>query len=105
MGGSYWDNADKGFDAIIEEYDEFLDDFVYKKIWSSLTAKEREIIRAIPEDEVKTGAICGKIGMNNGSFSKYRDKLIVKGILESPKHGYVSLALPRFYEVTEFYRL
>ena len=104
LGVSYWDNREKGMTAIMDEFDELLDDFVYKKIWSSLSKKEQDIVCSVSEKEVKTSDICKKLSMNNSTFSKYRENLIRKGILTSPSYGYVSLALPRFYEVVKNYR-
>lgn len=103
LGVSYWHNRSKDIKAAINEFDELLDDFVYRKIWASLTTREKEIIKSINEEKVKTGTICKKLSMNSGTFTKYREKLISKGIIESPEYGYISLTLPRFYEVTRSY--
>ncbi len=103
LGVCYWDDRDKGNDVVIEKYEELLDDFVYKKIWSSLTGKEREIVSAISDNEEKVGDICKRIEMSNGTFSKYKVTLISKGVLESRQYGFVSFALPRFHEVVRNY--
>lgn len=105
LGVSYWNNRTKGMKYVLEQYDELLDDFVYKKIWSSLTTRERQILSSITESEAKTSELCEKIGINNSSFSKYRENLIAKSLIESPRYGYVSLSLPRFSEVTRNYRV
>ncbi len=103
FGTSYWNYRSKGIKAVLDEFDGLLDDFVYRKIWSSLSAKEKEIVRAVSEKEVKTGTVCERASIHSGSFSKYRDQLIFKGILTASRYGYVSLALPRFYEVVKNY--
>ena len=103
LGVSYWNNGSKGMTEVLGEFDELLDDFVYKKVWSLLTKKERDIVCAVSEKEVKTGEICKRLSMSSSTFSKYRDNLIQKGILTSPEYGYVSLSLPRFYEVVRNY--
>lgn len=105
LGVSYWDKREAGMPAVLDELDELLDDFVYKKIWASLSKAEQEIVCAIDESEVKTGLVCKELGITNASFSRYRENLIQKGILMSSSYGYVSLALPRFYEVVRNYRL
>ncbi len=105
LGVSYWNNRSKGMDAVLEQYDELLDDFVYKKIWDTLSAKDREILRAIEEETVKTADICSRAGISNSSFAKYRDKLILKGLIWSPQYGYTSLTLPRFHEVVSNYNI
>jgi len=103
LGVSFWNNRSKGMDKILYEFDMLLDDFVYKKIWSALTKKEKEILQQIKEEQVKTGDICKNISMSNSTFSRYRDDLIKKGIIQSSEYGYVSMALPRFYEVVKNY--
>ena len=104
LGNVYWEMRDKkNMDQILSKLDDMLDDFVYAKIWSSLTEKEREIILAIDETETKVSDICAALSMSSGSFSQYRDKLIRRGILTSPKHGYVALTLPRFSLIAKGY--
>lgn len=104
VGAVYWKyGADKAEDFLLEEIDEMLDDFVYKKVWASLTNKEREIILLISKDEVKAKEICDALSMAPGTFSKYRDSLLKKGVIFATKHGYISLALPRFYHVVKNY--
>ncbi|MDC7292501.1 AAA family ATPase [Butyrivibrio sp. DSM 10294] len=88
---------------ILNKLDDMLDDFVYRKIWESLSAQERAIVRAISSDETKVQAICKKTSITSASFSQYRERLIKRGIILSPRHGYVSLALPRFNVISKFY--
>lgn len=105
LGVACWDHGTDKMNAVLEEYDDLLDDFVYKKIWTMLSEREKAVVRAISEDEVATGEICKRISMNHGTFSRYRENLISKSIAESNRYGYLSLALPRFYEVTKNYRV
>lgn len=105
LGAVYWENRNKGIEEVIKLYDEMLDGYVYQKIWSTLTQREREIIRAIGEDNTKISEVVEKTGIKSGTLSQYRETLIQKGLITSPAHGYVSLALPHFAEVTRVYRL
>ena len=41
--------------------------------------------------------------MKGTTFSKYRERLINKGVCIAPEYGYVALALPRFKNITESY--
>lgn len=92
------------FDEILEKLDDMLDEFVYLKIWDGLTEVEKKIMLSIPDDAaVKTGDICKKAGVSSESFSRYRDRLLKKGVINSPKHGYVENALPRFGKIIEEY--
>lgn len=90
---------------ILPTLDSMLDDYVYKKIWESLSAKDREIIKAVPENGIKTKDICDVLGMDASVFSKYRDRLMKKGLLRSPQYGYVEIALPRFSYIAQRYRI
>ena len=105
LGVSCWNNLDKGMKAVLEGFDELLDDFVYKKIWSTLSRKEKEIVMAITGEEAASGEVCKRLSMHSSTFSRYREDLIRKGIIESQRYGYVSCALPRLYEVVKNYRL
>ena len=54
---------------------DMLDDFVYKKIWSSLSKQDKDVVLAIKKDETKVSEICKKTGMTSSIFSRYRDRL------------------------------
>lgn len=83
------------------EYDDYLESYVYEKIWSELSPKEREIIGALFEDEErKIADIREQLGMTSGQMSVYRDRLKKRGIINATNYGYISLKLPRFGEIT-----
>ena len=105
LGVCLWDYEKDGMNTVIEKFEELLDDFVYKKVWMSLTMREKEILSAMTEDEQKIGVICKKISMSSGSFSKYRESLMQKGIVTAGNYGYISLLLPRFRSVIKNYRI
>lgn len=92
-------------DDILSRLDDMLDDFVYKKIWESLSGKEREILLCLLEKEIKVSEICTRLKMTSGVFSRYRDRLIKKGVIASTRHGYVELVLPRFSRIAALYEL
>ena len=103
LGVCYFEYRTKGLDVVIEKLEELLDDFVYKKIWSSLTAKERDILLAVSGKEEKVSTVCEKASVSSSTFSKYKEKLLSRGLIRAEKYGYISLALPRFYEVVRNY--
>lgn len=106
LGMLYFEYSDSlTMDDILSKLDDMLDDFVYKKIWESLSGKEREILLCLPEKEIKVSEICTKLKMTSGVFSRYRDRLIKKGIIASTRHGYVELVLPRFSMIAALYEL
>ena len=105
LGTVYWENHKRlSLDEMLRKLDEMLDEYVYQKIWSTLTGRERDIISAMNEGETKVEEVRNKINITSESFSPYRDKLIAKGIMTSPRYGYVSLTLPRFSEVARMYQ-
>nr|WP_292164158.1 hypothetical protein [Butyrivibrio sp.] len=63
----------------------------------------KDVVLAIKKDETKVSEICKKTDMTSSIFSRYRDRLIKRGIITSPGHGYVSLLLPRFEIVANTY--
>jgi len=86
-------------DNLLNNYDQYLAEFSYDKIWSELPTKEREVIRGIA-----TSADCSvkssreAVGMDSSKFSVYRDRLIEKGLINGREYGKVKLTLPRFGE-------
>ena len=72
-------------DEILIKLDDLLDDFVYKKIWDGLTQKEKEIVSAMKDTEpVMSKTICERVKCSASTFSKYKERLEIKGILVSP---------------------
>jgi hypothetical protein len=41
--------------------------------------------------------------MTSGTFSKYRERLMYKGLIRSPERGVVELSLPRFGDLAKEY--
>lgn len=104
LGLLYYEHRDEmELSDILLKLDDMLDDFVYKKIWSSLSKQDKDVVLAIKKDETKVSEICKKTGMTSSIFSRYRDRLIKRGIIMSSGHGYVSLLLPRFEVVASTY--
>lgn len=90
-------------EQILRRLDVMLDEYVYRKIWSSLSGQDKRVIKAMNVPLMKTGDMCKLTGMSPSTFNKYRERLIKKGILEAPEHGVVCFALPRFMEVVRAY--
>lgn len=104
LGMLYYEYSEsESMNDILSKLDDMLDDFVYKKIWMNLSGQEREIVLAMLETEIKTGDLRQMLNMTSATFSKYRERLIRKGILFPTRHGYVELALPRFSQIAEMY--
>lgn len=98
LGYLTW-NHDGDYEAVIDEYEQYLSEFVYDKIWSELSQKDRIVARGIAEvDGGKIKDIREHLGMETNEFNPYRKRLIKKGILSGEMRGYVYFTLPLFDE-------
>lgn len=108
LGMLYWEYRDSlTYNEIIQKLDGMLEDFVYRKIWSSLSGTERQIILAMPDngDKIRVKDLCSLLHMKSSSFSKYRERLLNRGICTSPEYGCLIIALPRFRHIVKTYEL
>jgi len=96
IGYYAWENPDR-LDQAMEDAREYLFEFAYQKIWSELSAKDRELVLAIFRSETgEVAAIRNLLNWTSNQFNPYRDRLLKSGIISSPQNGYVELALPWF---------
>ena len=98
LGYLTWNN-DGDYNGILGEYEQYLSEFVYDKIWSELSQKDRMVAKGIAD--IKSGKIKeirDAIGMETNEFNPYRKRLIRKGIVSGEKRGYVYFTLPLFEE-------
>ena len=101
IGYYAWEYPDSP-DQALEYAREYLYEFAYQKIWSELSANDRETVRAIHQS--KTGEISRVreiLNWTSNQFNPYRDRLIKSGVISGSKTGYVELALPWFGEFAE----
>ena len=98
FGSLYWDYKDElPLEKILEKFDELLDGFAYRKIWESLSPTDKKIIVFFCEKEkAKVNEIRDALAMTSSVFSKYREKLLNRGLLASKEYGTLELTLPRF---------
>lgn len=105
LGMIYYDNEKSlPVEKQLNILDEYLDEYVYQKIWSGLSEQDRNVILQLTDSKaVKVKDICEATGMSSATFSKYRERLINKGLIITSQHGYIELALPRFRKICEYY--
>ena len=86
------------FSDILYEYDQYLQEYSYVKIWEELSETDKRVSRAIAGigDPCKVSEAREKLSMDSGEFNVYRTRLIQSGLLKTTAHGEVSFALPRF---------
>lgn len=94
---------------ILVEYDQYLSEYVYEKLYSELSSTERNILRSFAnEKQIKMSDLALNANIHIKLLSVYRDRLIKRGIIYSPSYGYLAFSLPRFKEflrVKEFFEL
>ncbi len=97
LGFIRWEHPDAHLESLMDEYDSYLDEFVYEKIWSELSETEKSVALIIAEvGSVAVKEIRDRLGMDSRKFSVYRDRMKRKGVVDTSKYGYMSFSLPRF---------
>ena len=81
------------------EYKQYLEEYVYEKIWAELSDGDRKVLYAIATTEGgMLSAIREKLSMTSNQFTPYRSRLIRKGIISGETYGIVKFELPLFDE-------
>ena len=88
---------EKKYKEILFEFDAYLGDYVYDKIWSELSEKDRDVCIALANSETgKVEEIRKITELKPNQLSVYRDRLMKRGIIKSSQYGYLEFTLPRF---------
>lgn len=94
----------KKIDEIIPEYDQYLEEYVYEKLWSELSEKDRKIMSILAEKGTTSiKDLREKMNMKSGDMSIYRNRLIRKGVVDGSEYGKLSISLPRFSEIIQMW--
>ena len=84
-------------DRAYTEYKQYLEEYVYEKIWSELSGKDKFVLNGIAHTENgKISDIRRYLNMETNQFNPYRKRLIRKGIINGETHGYIKFVLPLF---------
>ena len=98
LGYLTW-NAGRDYNSILSEYEQYLSEFVYDKLWSELSLKDRLVAKAIVDTEDKRiKDIRELLNMSTNEFNPYRQRLIKKGIVDGSTRGFLYFTLPLFEE-------
>ena len=99
LGYFTYKEENRDYRKVIAKYRLYLDEFVYEKLWSELSAKDRSIITCMAQKGAETvSEIRAKTGMESNEFSKYRLRLIRKGLVDGSERGRLAFTLPLFRE-------
>lgn len=99
----YFSWEDRGHPNVIdEEYQQYLFEFVYQKMWAELSPKDRVVAGGIAKSkEGKVSEVKEILSMDQYDFNPYRNRLIKKGIIEGKTWGEVHFTLPLFKEFVQ----
>lgn len=90
---------DGSYAEAMPEYRQYLEDYVYEKVWSELSAGDRKLLFAVAASEHgKAKEIKDVVGWDNNHYTPYRDRLIKKMLLNGDEYGYLRITLPLFKE-------
>ena len=98
LGYLTW-QAHGDYQSILDTYRQYLEEYVYEKVWSELSEKDRFVARGIATTESgKVAEVRKNLHMESNEFNPYRQRLVRKGIVNGDKRGYVYFTLPFFGE-------
>ena len=98
MGYFFWENG-KDLDNVMGDYRDYLEEYVYDKVWAEMSPGDRKIALGIancPNGRIKD--IREYLDIQTNEFNPYRKRLIKKGIVNGDERGYVKFTLPLFEE-------
>ena len=97
LGYCMWESGCDQVSATVK-LKQYLEEYVYDKIWSELSEKDKSITYAISQVESgRIKEIREKLGMESNEFSPYKKRLLRKGII-GEEDSYARFALPLFDE-------
>ncbi len=106
LGYLYWENREKDIDDILPEYDQYLEEYVYGKIWSELSELDKKVLLEISvSQESRVLCIRERLQMKSELFAVYRERLKRKGVIDTREYGKIRLLLPRFAEFVKLQQI
>ena len=88
-------------DKILQSYDKYLWNNGYSKFWQDSTGVEKEFLIALAKCDGQKDNIISQ-GFSSSNYSKYRQRLLEKGLVYMPRQKYLAFVLPRFKEYVLF---
>lgn len=87
------------YNSVTNEFRGYLEDYVYEKVYSEMSSRDRKIALGIAKSE--TGSveeIKKTLKIDQNEWNPYRKRLLDKGIINVPERGKVAFTLPFFGE-------
>ena len=107
LGKYLWEEPEhKLNDEVLARYDEALRQYVYEKIWSEMSERDRWYMSYIVKrPSMKVSELLKICNVKKSEFSQYRSRLRDKGLIDTSVRGTVRYTLPRFDKFIENIRL
>ena len=98
MGKYVWEEENHEVtESVLIKFDEALSHYVYKKMWSELSEKDKWFMSYIVQKDVMPVAELLEITkQKKNEFSQYRERLKDKGLIDVSDRGIIKTKLPRF---------
>lgn len=105
LGYLMFENGSANIDEkLLRDYDYYLEEYVYRRVYNDLSEKEKAILKAISIDKITTNkGLVDRGIITNQEIYRYKDKLSKKGICDISSRGEINILLPRFEEYVSFY--
>ena len=97
LGYFRWENNGNFDEAVMDKFRQYLDEYVYEKIWMEMSHMDRRLSYGIAK--IRTGKILEirqLLNLSTNEFNPYRKRLLRKGIIDGTQRGYVHFTLPCF---------
>jgi hypothetical protein len=99
LGYLYWEKEKKSdIEEVLPEYDQYLEEYSYEKIWSELSEGDKKVSYALAlnQGSAKIQDLIKNTEFKSNYMSVYRDRLKKRGIVDTSTYGYMTFSLPRF---------
>ncbi len=96
LGYLSWKNKGN-YEEVIDDFKQYLDEYVYDKIWSELSPKDKYVLYGIASvDSGKVSDIREFLKLTSNEYNPYVRRLKRKEIIRGDNRGYVEFVLPLF---------
>lgn len=98
LGKYLWEDENHSLcDSVLRLFDAALSQYVYQKIWSELSEKDRWFMSFITQKEsMPISELLELTKQKKNEFSQYRARLRDKGLIDVASRGIIKYRLPRF---------
>ncbi|MCM1499175.1 MAG: mS29 family ribosomal protein [Clostridium sp.] len=85
------------YKSVMNEYRQYLSEYVYDKIWSELSNKDKKICYGIAKSsDGRIKEIRNMLSLKTNEFNPYRDRLKKRGLIDTEARGFIRFMLPEF---------